>query len=122
MFAKGQKVELDIDLWHKRFDHVNFSWLREKEEHDSHVLLVLRRLREHDLYAKMAKCSFDCKQVEYLGYVISSESISMDLAKVQTVLEWQTPRSLRDVQCFLGFTNFYHKFIQNYSKLILPLT
>ena len=46
----------------------------------------------------------------------------MDPAKVQTVLEWQTPRSLRDVQCFLGFANFYRKFIQNYTKLILPLT
>ena len=63
-------------------------------EHDSHVLLVLKRLREHGLYAKLEKCSFDCKHVEFLGYVISSKKISMDLAKVQTVLEWQTPRSL----------------------------
>ena len=46
----------------------------------------------------------------------------MDPAKVQTLLEWQTPHSLRDVQCFLGFSNFYRKFIQDYSKLILPLT
>ena len=93
-----------------------------QEEHDSHVLLVLKRLREHGLYANLEKCSFDCNQVEFLGYVISSEGISMDPAKVQTVLEWQTPRSLRDVQCFLGFANFYRKFIQDYSKLILPLT
>ena len=68
------------------------------------------------------KYSFDCNQVEFLGYVISSEGISMDPTKVKTVVEWQTPRSLRDVQCFLGFTNFYRKFIQDYSKLILPLT
>ena len=46
----------------------------------------------------------------------------MDSAKVKVVLEWQTPRSLRDVECFLGFANFYHKFIQDYSKIILPLT
>ena len=72
--------------------------------------------------AKLEMCSVDCNQVEFLGYVISSEGISMDPAKVQTVLEWQTPRSLRDVQCFLGFANFYRKFIQDYSKLILLLT
>ena len=93
-----------------------------QEEHDSHVLLVLKRLRENGLYAKLEKCSFDCKQVEFLGYVISSKGISMDPAKVKAVLEWQTPRSLRDVQCFLGFANFYRKFIQDYSKIILPLT
>ena len=69
-----------------------------QEEHDSHVLFVLNRLHENGLYAKLEKCSFDCKQVEFLGYVISSKGISMDLAKVKIVLEWQTPRSLRDVQ------------------------
>ena len=46
----------------------------------------------------------------------------MDPAKVKTVLEWETPRLLRDVQCFLGFANFYRKFIKDYSKIILPLT
>ena len=66
-----------------------------QEEHDSHVLLVLKRLRENGLYAKLEKCSFDCKQVEFLGYFISSKGISMDPAKVQTVLEWQIPRSVR---------------------------
>ena len=55
-----------------------------QKEHDSHVLLVL-------------KCSFDCNQVEFLGYVISSEGISKDPAKVKTMVEWQTPCSLRDV-------------------------
>ena len=62
-----------------------------QEEHNSHVLLVLKRLRENGLYAKLEKCSFDCKQVEFLGYVISSKGISMDPANVQTVLEWQIP-------------------------------
>ena len=89
---------------------------------NSHLLLVLKRLREHGLYAKLEKCTFECNQEEFLGYVISSKGISMDPAKVKTVVEWQTPGSLWDVQCFLGFANFYRKFIQHYSKLILPLT
>ena len=79
-------------------------------------------LREHGLYAKLEKCSFGCNQVEFLGYVISSEGISMDPTKVKMVVEWQTPRSVRDVQCFLGFANFYRNFIQDYSKIVLPLT
>ena len=61
---------------------------RTHEEHDSYVRLVLKRLQEHGLYAKLEKCSFDCKQLEFLGYAISSEGIeSMDPAKVQTMLE-----------------------------------
>ena len=53
-----------------------------QEENDSHVLLVLKWLREHGLYVKLEKCSFDYNQVEFLGYVISSEGISMDPTKV----------------------------------------
>ena len=59
--------------------------------------------------------------MEFIGYVISSEGIFMDPTKVRMVLEWHIQRSMRDVQCFVGFVNFYRKFIQDYSKLILPL-
>ena len=93
-----------------------------QEEHDEHVRQVLRWLREYGLYAKLEKCSFSQNQVEFLGYVVSSDGISMDPMKVQAILEWQTPLSVRDVQCFLGFANFYRKFIKNYSKVVLPLT
>ena len=95
-------------------------YLKTQEEHDSHVPLVLKWLREHGLYAKLKKCSFDYNQVEFLGYVISLQGISMDAAKVKTVVQWQTSHLLQDVQYFLGFANFYRKFIQDYSKLILP--
>ena len=57
-----------------------------------------------------------------MGYVVSQQGISMDPSKVQTVLNWQIPRSVRDVQCFLGFANFYRKFIKNYSNIVMPLT
>jgi hypothetical protein len=55
-------------------------------------------------------------------HVDPTEGISMDPAKVKTLVEWQPPGSLRDVQCFLGFANFYRKFIKDYAKLVLPLT
>ena len=95
---------------------------RTQAEHDIYVRKVLQRLREYGLYAKLEKCGFDCKEVEFLGYTISSKGIFMDPTKVQTVLEWHTPSFVRDVQCFLGFANFYRKFIWNYSKIVLPLT
>jgi hypothetical protein len=60
-----------------------------QEEHNAHVQQILQRLRDYSLYAKLEKCSFDCKQVEFLGYIVSSEGISMDPAKVQTMLDLQ---------------------------------
>ena len=62
-----------------------------------HVRQVLARLREYGLYAKLEKCAFDKSQVEFLGYVISQDGISMDTSKVQTVLNWQILSSVRDV-------------------------
>ena len=91
-----------------------------QEEHNNHVRQVLQRLREFGLYAKLEKCCFDRNQVEFLGYMVSPEGIFMDPKKVQTILDWKTPGSVRDLQCFLGFANFYHKFIKIYSKVVLP--
>jgi hypothetical protein len=92
------------------------------EEHTQHVKLVLERLHQHKLYAKLEKCSFDQDHVEFLGYVISPHGIEMDPAKVDTITKWQTPSSVNDVQTFLGFANFYRRFIGAFSKLVTPLT
>ena len=83
-------------------------------DHRCHVRQVLQKLREHNLYAKLEKCQFEERSMEFLGYIISHQGVSMDPMKVQTILEWQTPTSLRDVQCFLGFANFYRHFISRY--------
>ena len=83
-----------------------------QEDHDIHVRKVLERLREYGLYAKLEKCSFDCNEVEFSDYTISSKGIFMYPTKVQTILEWQSQCSVRD---------FCRKFIWNYSKIVLPL-
>jgi hypothetical protein len=95
---------------------------KNQDEHEIHVRQALQWLREYGLYAKLEKCSFDQNQVEFLGYIVSSSGISMDPTKMQTIRNWKTPQFVRHVQCFLGFTNFYRKFIKDYSKIILPLT
>lgn len=90
--------------------------------HVSHVREVLKRLRDNNLWAKPSKCAFHTKRIEVLGYIVTPEGISMDPAKVEVILNWAIPSSVRDVQSFVGFANFYRRFIEEYSKRTKPLT
>ena len=92
-----------------------------KKEHQEHVCRVLAKLKEAGLYAKVEKCKFNMEKTSFLGFIISADSIEMDPAKVEAVLNWETPGSVKDVQCFLGFANFYRWFIHKYSNLCQPL-
>ena len=92
------------------------------EEHEKLVSEVLSRLMTHGLAADMAKCEFHTKTIEFLGYILSEKGISMAQDKIQSVLDWETPKSVKDVQSFIGFANFYRRFIKDFSKLTTPLT
>ncbi|MBW0541202.1 hypothetical protein O181_080917 [Austropuccinia psidii MF-1] len=93
-----------------------------QEEHVKHVASVLQRLRDNNLFAKASKCVFHSSSVEYLGYVVSSEGFKMDSSKIQQIVNWPQPKNIKALQSFLGFANFYHRFIKNYSKKISALT
>ncbi|MBW0585060.1 hypothetical protein O181_124775 [Austropuccinia psidii MF-1] len=95
---------------------------KSEEEHVTHVSTVVSRLRANNLFAKASKCLFHISSLEYLGYVVSSEGLKMDQEKVQQILNWPPPRNLKALQSFLGFANFYGRFIKNYSKKISSLT
>jgi hypothetical protein len=82
---------------------------------------VLRRLTKYNLYLKPEKCSFDQTAIEYLGVIISAGNVHMDPAKVQGITKWPCPTKVKEIQSFLGFCNFYHHFIHNYSKIAHPL-
>jgi len=86
-----------------------------EERHDNTVREVLRRLQENGLAVSPEKCIWKTQEVEFLGYIISQEGIKMSQEKVEAVLSWQRPNSLTEVQSFLGFANFYRRFIQDYS-------
>src|ERR1700720_1113934 len=90
--------------------------------HDTNVHAVLCRLRGNGLYAGTHKCSFHQDTVEYLGYILSPSGLTMDPAKVQTIQDWPEPRMIKEIQSFLGFTNFYRWFIHAYSDIVIPLT
>ena len=63
------------------------------------------------------KCEFNVKQTKYLGFIISIDGIAVDPSKVNIIRNWQPPTTVRGVQSFLGFCNFYHRFIQDYSRI-----
>ena len=91
------------------------------EEHRKRTLRVLERLKEHDLYLKLEKCIFDASEVEYLGMIISENKIAMDPVKVKGILDWPEPTTVKDVRSFLGFGNFYRRFIDHFSEIARPL-
>lgn len=95
---------------------------KDPKEHDSNVRKVLQRLREHNLYVNPVKCSFDVKIIDFLGYIVSPEGLSMDPAKTHIIRDWREPRKVKDVQSFLGFANYYRRFIADFSKITKPLT
>lgn len=90
--------------------------------HKKHVKEVLRRLRQHGLYARPDKCEWHVDRVEYLGYILSPDGLTMASDKIKTIQDWPEPRKVKDVQSFLGFANFYRRFIYNYSDIVVPLT
>ncbi len=95
---------------------------RSLAEHRHHVAKVLQHLRQYQLFLKAEKCSFHQSSVQFLGYHIDSGGIRMDEGKVEAIKTWPKPSTIKELQQFLGFSNFYRWFIQNYSTLTSPLT
>ena len=99
------------------------------KEHWKHVKLVLSRLQDASLQVDISKCDFEVYQVKYLGLIIQSatedsqpRSVSIDPAKTDTIKEWNPSASLKKVQSFIAFANFYHWFIKDFAKLASLLT
>ena len=92
-----------------------------EEGHDELVAEVVKRLEENDLYVKPEKCKWKVREVEFLGVVIGLEGIKMEKEKVKEVLEWPTPKCVKDVQKFLGLANYYRRFIEGFAMVARPL-
>lgn len=89
--------------------------------HLQHLAVVLQVLQQHQFVANKNKCAFGQEKIEYLGHVISKAGVMVDPAKVQSVLQWPVPTSVKGVRGFLGLTGYYRKFIANYGKIAKPL-
>ena len=92
-----------------------------EEGHDELVAEVIRRLEENDFYVKLEKCKWKVREIEFLGIVIGLEGIKMEKEKVKEVLEWLTPKCVKDIQKFLGLANYYHQFIEGFVTVARPL-
>ncbi|QRW17972.1 Retrotransposable element Tf2 protein [Rhizoctonia solani] len=110
---------LDISVVVYLDDILIFS--NSREEHVEHVKEVLSCLLKHKLFCNPAKCYFFVTEVTYIGLVITPEGISMEKDKVQAIMDWPEPQDMKQVQSFLGFANFYHCFVPNFSCLARPL-
>lgn len=91
------------------------------EKHRQIVNQVLEILEKNDLFLKPEKCEFEKDKIEYLGVMVSNGQVTMDPIKVEGILEWPTPKSVKETQSFLGFCNFYRRFIKDFSKIAQPL-
>jgi hypothetical protein len=91
-------------------------------KHEEHLKMVLEKLRERKLFAKFKKCEFWLEEVAFLGPVVNKDGLAVDLAKVQAVVEWERPTSVREIRSFLGLVGYYRRFIEGFSSLSGPLT
>jgi hypothetical protein len=104
------------------FIHDILIYSKNEEEHVKHLQVVLQRLRDHKLYAKISKCEFWLDSVKFLGHTISKDGISVDHSKVQEVMDWKPPKSVHQIRSFLGLPGYYHRFIPDFSRIAKPMT
>jgi hypothetical protein len=95
---------------------------RSKKEHEEHLRLALELLSKENLYAKFSKCEFWLREVQFQGHVIDRGGLHVDPSKVDAVKKWNAPKSATEIRQFLGLAGYYRRFIENFSKIVQPLT
>ncbi|SLM34590.1 reverse transcriptase domain protein [Lasallia pustulata] len=114
-------LRLYLDIFCTTYIDDILIYSNDLQSHCSYVYAVLQALREAGLHCNLKKCEFEVTEVVYLGMILSTSGVQMDPKKVKCIVDWQTPSKLKDVQAFLGFSNFYRQFIKSFSQIAKPL-
>jgi hypothetical protein len=122
MYLKNSAFMPELDKFVVVFIYDILVYSKNEQEHTEHLHIVLQRLRDHHLYAKLSKCDFWLREIKFLGHTISQDGISVDPEKVQEVMDWQPPTTVRQIQSFLGLVGYYRRFIPDFSRIAKPMT
>nr|GEY63642.1 putative reverse transcriptase domain-containing protein [Tanacetum cinerariifolium] len=95
---------------------------KDEKEHEEHLKAILELLKKEELYAKFSKCEFWIPKVQFLGHVIDSQGIHVDLAKIKSVKDWASPKLPTEIRQFLGLAGYYQRFIEGFLKITKPMT
>nr|GEX37921.1 putative reverse transcriptase domain-containing protein [Tanacetum cinerariifolium] len=95
---------------------------KNRKEHEGHLKLILKLLKEEELYAKFSKCEFWLSKVKFLGHVIDSKGIHVDPSKIEAIKDWKSPKTPTEIRQFLGLADYYRRFIEGFSKITRPVT
>ena len=95
---------------------------RSREEHEEHLRIALRILKQNELYAKFTKCEFWLEKVHFSGHVVSKEGIAVDPAKIEAVSKWPAPKNVTEIRSFLGLAGYYRRFVESFTRIAAPLT
>ena len=122
-----------MDLMHRVFQPYLYRFVvvgvgniliysKSEEDHKGHLRVILQTLREHQLYAKFSKCEFWLTEVRFLGHVVSTSGVSVDLEKVEAVMSWERPKLVFEIRNILRLEGYYRRFIEDFSRLSAPMT
>lgn len=103
------------------FDNI-LVFSKDLDNHRHVVREVLHRLHIHGLYVKGSKFEFHCSLVKFLGMMVSAQGLQMCSDKIQAIRDWLVPKNSKKYRQFLGFSNFYRRFVRDYSQVTVPLT
>jgi hypothetical protein len=122
MYLMNKVFMEHLDKFMVVFNNDILIFSKNEEELDEHLCLVLEKLRENQLYAKLSKYEFWLKEVSFLDHIISEGGIFVDPSKVKGLLSWKTPQNVSDIRSFLGLAGYYRRFIEGFSKISKPMT
>ncbi|GJV10637.1 putative reverse transcriptase domain-containing protein [Tanacetum coccineum] len=95
---------------------------KDKKEHEEHLKAILELLKKEKLYAKFSKCEFWIPKVQFLGHVIDNRGIHVDLAKIESIKDWASPKTPTEIRQFLGLAGYYQRFIEGFSNIAKSMT